>query len=68
MKSPKLTYLPVSTSRGVAGLCFVACMATGAYFLWGIGGALFSLGLFMALDISCDEAIERFTKIKRGDP
>lgn len=35
---------------------------------WGWGGALFTVGLFIAMDTSSDEAIERITLTKRGDP
>jgi hypothetical protein len=60
-----LEILPANPIRGLIGLCAMALMAVGAGLLWGWGGALFTLGLFLAIDTSADEAVERITLTKR---
>lgn len=64
---PMRTMLP-SLSRAIIGAIAFVVMTTGAGMLWGAGGALFAGGLFIALDQSSDEAIERITNTKRGFP
>lgn len=61
-----MTNLPASPLRALTGLGALICMTVGAGILWGFGAALFALGLFMAIDCSFDEAIERITKTTRG--
>lgn len=61
-----MTDLPANSLRGLIGFIALACMVFGALILWGIGGALFVGGLFVALDVSSDEVVERVTKTTRG--
>jgi hypothetical protein len=60
-----LKTLPANPIRGLIGLCAIALMTIGAGLLWGWGGAFFTLGLFLAIDTSSDEAVERITLTKR---
>lgn len=61
-----LKSLPANPVRGMIGFFALLLMAIGAGLLWGWGGALFSLGLFGAIDASSDEVVERVTLTKRG--
>ncbi len=56
-----LTFLPPNLVRGFAGGVAVIAMFAGACILWGIGGGLFAIGLFFAIDVSTDEVVERIT-------
>lgn len=58
-------YLPANPVRGTIGACALFIMTIGAGALWGIGGALFTFGLFVGIDCSLDEAVERITKTTR---
>ncbi len=62
-----MTALPANPVRGLVGIVALICMTVGAGILWGIGGGLFAVGLFMAIDCSSDEVVERITKTKRGE-
>jgi len=60
-----MTYLQPNGFRGAVSLLALACMIAGAWVLWGFGAALFAGGLFLAIDTSSDEAVERITKTTR---
>lgn len=64
--SPDTVDLPANPRRAAIGAVALCCMAAGAFMLWGLGGALFVGGLFAAVDLSVDEAVERFTRTTRG--
>ena len=61
-----MTNLPANPVRGLIGLIAIGFMIVGAGVLWGEGGAMFVGGLYVALDLSSDEAIERITRTTRG--
>jgi len=61
-----MTELPVDPRRTVFSILAISCMSAGAWMMWGFGGFLFVFGLFMAIDLSSDEALERITKTTRG--
>lgn len=46
-------------------MVWLLLMSIGAGAMWGFGAALFSFGLFCAIDCSIDEAVERFTNKTR---
>ena len=60
-----MKYLPPNNARGLIGLLALFSMIVGAYLLWGGGAALLIGGLFMAIDCSADEIVERITKTTR---
>lgn len=60
-----MIHLPSNGLRGLVGLFALVSMFAGAWILWGIGGALFAGGLFLAIDTSSDEVVERITKTTR---
>ncbi len=52
--------------RGLVGFSGLTVMGIGAGMLWGFGAALFCVGLFLSIDASIDESVERITAIRRG--
>lgn len=60
-----MKYIKPNLMRGTVGLICLASIFAGAWLLWGIGGALFSVGLLVFIDASGDEAIERITNTTR---
>jgi hypothetical protein len=60
-----LKTIPANPVRGLIGLLGLIMMAIGAGILWGSGGAFLALGLFLTVDASFDEVVERITLTKR---
>lgn len=60
------TYLPPSNSRAAMGIFGLVSLLVGAGILWGPGGVFFTIGLFFWIECSTDEAVERFTRTRRG--
>ena len=58
--------LPANPIRGLIGLIGIGFMIVGAGVLWGSGGAMFVGGLYVAIDLSSDEIVERITRTTRG--
>lgn len=67
MERQQLKYLPSNATRGALGFASLAVMTIGACLAWGVGVGMFVFGLVFYIDLSADEAIERFTNITRKD-
>lgn len=66
MSTVELKMMKPSAERGMLGMLAMALIAIGAGILWGIGGCLLAIGLALWVDLSTDEAVERFTGTSRG--
>jgi hypothetical protein len=60
-----MKFIAPNPSRALVGFASLICMCLGAGSLWGAGAAFFVGGLFMAVDCSIDEVVERVTRTSR---
>lgn len=66
MSAVELKMMKPSAVRGFFGILAMVLIGFGAGLLWGLGGCLLAIGLVLWIEVSTDEAVERFTGTSRG--
>jgi hypothetical protein len=63
-----MKHIPPNGPRACLGIMSYFLVGIGAAVMWGFGGAMLTLGLLLAIDVSSDEIVERVTNTTRFPP